>query len=73
VIDLATAQNILSKSGTWFTYGETRLGQGRDRARQYLEENPKITAEIRAKVLEAYLANGKVASVGKSSAGDSEE
>jgi recombination protein RecA len=73
VIDLATAQNILSKSGTWFTYGETRLGQGRDRARQYLEENPKVTAELRAKVLEAYLANGKVASVAKTPVAESEE
>jgi recombination protein RecA len=60
VLDLASAQNIVSKSGAWFNYGETRIGQGRDKARQYLEENPKVTAEIRAKVLEAYMANGKL-------------
>jgi len=66
VLDLASAQNIVSKSGAWFNYGETRIGQGRDKARQYLEENPKVTAEIRAKVLEAYMANGKLEPAAKS-------
>jgi recombination protein RecA len=60
IIDLATAQGLLTKSGTWFNYGETRIGQGRERARQYLEENPKVTAELRAKVLEAFHAGNRV-------------
>ena len=75
VIDLAAAQNILTKCGTWYNYGETRVGQGRDRARQFLEENPKITAELCAKVREAYVSNGKIpASVGAAgSEGETEE
>ncbi len=51
VLDLATEDRIVEKSGSWFSYGETRLGQGRDKARQYLEENPAVLEEIREKVL----------------------
>lgn len=69
VLDLAAALNIVSKSGAWFNYGETRIGQGRDKARVYLEENPKVTAELREKVLQAYLANGKIESTGSGSSG----
>ncbi len=58
LLDLAVEDRIVEKSGSWFSYGETRLGQGRDKARTYFEENPEITVEIRRKVLEArgYLA-----------------
>lgn len=52
ILDLATADRIIDKSGSWFSYGKTRLGQGRDKARIFLEENPEVTAEIRRKVLE---------------------
>jgi recombination protein RecA len=52
VLDLATADRIVQKSGAWFTYGDLRLGQGRDKSRQFLEENPKVLAELRGKVLE---------------------
>ncbi|MBX3442307.1 MAG: recombinase RecA [Planctomyces sp.] len=73
ILDLATAQNILSKSGTWFTYGDTRLGQGRDRARQFLEENPKITAELRNRVLEKYAASGRIEAPASSDNGEADE
>lgn len=53
LIDLAVADRIVDKSGSWFSYGQTRLGQGRDKARVFLEENPEITQEIKEKVLEA--------------------
>jgi recombination protein RecA len=53
VLDLAVADRIVEKSGSWFSYGKTRLGQGRDRARTTLEENPEMLAEIRDKVLVA--------------------
>jgi recombination protein RecA len=43
----------VQKSGAWFSYGEHRLGQGREKARAYLEENPKMLAEIREQVLAA--------------------
>jgi recombination protein RecA len=54
VLDLATNARIVQKSGAWFTCGDLRLGQGRDKARQFLEENPKVLAEIRSKVLETH-------------------
>ncbi len=50
VLDLATAQGIISRAGTYYNYGETRLGQGRDNARSYLEENPEIFSEIDEKM-----------------------
>jgi len=50
ILDLAAQLNVVEKSGTWFTYGTDRLGQGRDKGRQYLEANPKILKEIEDKV-----------------------
>lgn len=46
VLDLATDTGIVSKTGTWFTYGDQRLGQGRENAKQYLESNPDLMDEI---------------------------
>jgi recombination protein RecA len=56
VLDLAAADRIVQKSGTWFSYGDVRIGQGRDKARAYLEENPKMLEEIRQKVLAGRVA-----------------
>lgn len=42
ILDLAVDLSLVSKSGTWFTYGDQRLGQGRDNAKKFLEENPEI-------------------------------
>ncbi|UCD11060.1 MAG: recombinase RecA [Nitrospinaceae bacterium] len=53
LLDLAVAQDIVSKSGTWFSYGDQRIGQGRENARTFLTENPDITAEIDRRVREA--------------------
>lgn len=53
VLDLAVEDKIVDRSGSWFSYGETRLGQGRDNARKTLEENPEMMVEIRKKVLAA--------------------
>ncbi|XVJ52309.1 MAG: recombinase RecA [Vampirovibrio sp.] len=50
VIDVATEMGIVKKSGTWFSYGETRLGQGREKARDFIIENPDMMAEIDGKV-----------------------
>ena len=44
-----------SRSGTWFSYGQTRLGQGRENARQFLKDNPDMCKEIRTRVLDAKL------------------
>ena len=50
VLDLAVSLDIVQKSGAWFNYGETRLGQGRDNAKQFLRDNPDIAAEIETQV-----------------------
>jgi len=53
ILDLAVDRDIIEKSGTWFSYGDVRLGQGRDNVRAFLEENREILEEIKQKVLEA--------------------
>lgn len=50
ILDLAVDNNIVKKSGTWFSYGETRIGQGKDSARQYLETNEAVCNEIEGKI-----------------------
>jgi len=52
LLDLAVEDNVIEKSGSWFSYGEVRLGQGRENAKQYLRDNPDLFEEIRLKVLE---------------------
>ena len=53
LVDMAVEDKIIQRSGSWFSYGKTKLGQGRDRARTYLEENPDVVEEIKLKVLTA--------------------
>jgi recombination protein RecA len=52
VLDLATEHDIVQKSGAWFSYGDVRLGQGRENAKAFLQENPEVAVEIEAKVRE---------------------
>lgn len=52
ILDLAVMLDIIKKSGSWFNYGETRLGQGRDNAKNFLQENPEIANEVEAKIRE---------------------
>lgn len=54
VLDVAALRNIVTKAGTYFNYGETRLGQGRDNARQFLEEHPVVFKEIDDKIRAAF-------------------
>jgi recombination protein RecA len=53
IIDLGADFNIIKKSGSWFSYGETRIGQGRDAVKQILRDNPELYDELKAKVSEA--------------------
>jgi recombination protein RecA len=53
ILDLATAHNIVEKSGAWFAYNDQKIGQGREAAKVYLQENPKVMQEIAQKVREA--------------------
>lgn len=50
ILDLAVDLNIVNKSGAWYSYGENRIGQGRDNAREFLKKDPKLMAEIEQKV-----------------------
>lgn len=56
LLDIATQQGIVTKAGTYFNYGDIRLGQGRDNARTYLDENPAVFEEIDTKVRAAFKA-----------------
>ncbi|KEQ31629.1 recombinase RecA [Pedobacter antarcticus 4BY] len=50
IIDLGVDFNIIKKAGSWFSYGETKLGQGRDAVKQLLLDNPELSDEIEAKI-----------------------
>jgi len=56
VIDLGVNYEIIKKSGSWFSYGDTKLGQGRDAVKQLLLDNPELQEEIEAKIVEAIKA-----------------
>lgn len=56
IIDMATDLNVIKKSGSWFSYGETKLGQGRDAVKALLADNPELADELEQKVKEAVYA-----------------
>jgi recombination protein RecA len=53
ILDVGTNYGIIQRSGTWYTYEDKRLGQGRENAREYLEEHPEVCSEIEKKIREA--------------------
>ncbi len=56
LLDVAVTRDIVTRAGTYYNYGDARLGQGRDNARQFLDENPVVFAEIDGKVRELFRA-----------------
>lgn len=72
VLDLAIVQKLVVRSGAWFRYGDMQLGQGREKTKSYLEENPALLEELKTKIL---AAGGGVtaAAEGDGDAGTSEE
>jgi len=52
LVDLGTDFNIIKKSGSWFSYGDTKLGQGRDAVKKIFDDNPELADEIKAKITE---------------------
>ncbi|NMB27109.1 MAG: recombinase RecA [Tissierellia bacterium] len=54
VLDAGVTANIVNKSGSWYSYGEHRLGQGRENAKDFLRDNPEITLEIETKIRENF-------------------
>ena len=63
IVDIGTDLNILQKSGSWYSYEGTKLGQGRDAVKQLLEDNPEMMAEIEGKIKAQYLAGVEVVKV----------
>ena len=58
IIELGVANNIIEKSGAWYSYGKDRIGQGKDNTRDYLKENPQIADEIEVKIRTVLGING---------------
>jgi len=56
IIDLGVDKNIIKKSGSWFSYGDTKLAQGRDAVRNLLLDNPELAEEIEGKIMESLAA-----------------
>ena len=56
IVDLGVEFGIIKKSGSWFSYGETRLAQGRDAVKQLLKDNPELADELESKIMEAVKA-----------------
>ena len=50
LLDMAVESDLVEKSGTWFSYGSERMGQGRETARQFLKDHPEILEEIEARL-----------------------
>jgi recombination protein RecA len=77
LVDLGSDLGVIEKAGAWFSFGEMRLGQGRDQARAFLQESPEVAKEIRAKILENKGLEGiaaRAAAMGAAvGAGDSED
>jgi recombination protein RecA len=57
IIDLAVEKNLVEKSGTWYAYHDQRIGQGRENAKQFLKENPKILEQMEQEILEQFQAS----------------
>ncbi len=74
IIDLGIEQKIVIRSGAWFRYGDMQLGQGKEKSRAFLKENPKITEEIKQKILAAGGFNDLLtASTSQSSASEDDD
>jgi len=60
ILDLGVDLNIINKSGSWFSYGETRLGQGRDAVKGIIKDNPELMEELEARIKEALTTSTEV-------------
>ncbi|HEY7684222.1 MAG TPA: recombinase RecA [Gemmatimonadales bacterium] len=70
VVDLAAEANIIQKSGAWYSYGDQRIGQGRENAKLFLKDNPALCAEIETKVKDVLGVKGGATVVGVGSEED---
>ncbi len=53
ILDMAMAKNLVIRAGAWFRYGDVQLGQGREKVKEFLKENPNVVEELRQKILDA--------------------
>ncbi len=58
IIDLGSDLDIVEKRGSWYSYGDIRLGQGRENAKEYLQQNEEMAAEIEKSIREQSMAGG---------------
>ncbi len=72
LIDIGVEQNVVDKSGSWFSYGDLRLGQGKENAKQFLADNPDIAQEVEARLKMALGVAGALASDDETEASDEE-
>lgn len=64
IIDLGVKANIIEKAGSWFSYNSQRIGQGKENAKEYLRDNPKVAAELETKIRKALGENNNALNVG---------
>ena len=61
LVDLAVEKDVIQKSGSWYSYNGTRIGQGRENARAFLKDNPEVAEEVEKRVREAIQNGGPAA------------
>jgi recombination protein RecA len=71
LVDLAAEHGIIKKAGAWFSYGEQRIGQGRENAKSFLEENPDVGGEVEVKVRDAMGVGSEAADAAEEESEDS--
>jgi recombination protein RecA len=52
IVDLGVETDVVKKSGSWFSYGDTKLGQGRESVKNLLKDNPELALELETKILQ---------------------
>jgi recombination protein RecA len=57
IVDIGSEQDIIQKSGAWFSYNSERLGQGRENAKQYLKDNPEVSSKIEKQIRDLLLSS----------------
>ena len=60
ILDIGTNLNIITKGGSWYSYNDTKIGQGRDNAKQFLVDNPDIAKEVEDKISREVMADSKL-------------
>jgi recombination protein RecA len=73
IIDIGAEQDIIQKSGAWFSYNNERLGQGRENAKQYLKDNPEASEKIEKQIRETLLSSSLTAAAASSAALSSDD